>query len=166
MDTIEKVIGLEKLEEATLAGWEVVARFETDEAVPTSRMHVYEGQPNYYGPGKEVLYESAVGRVAKFHVRFDSASTLARLNDELLALKNALCSAKRNLEVSDKKTESLKKEGERLELELQRGVEDAKRLREKVRQTEDSKSRLEADLGKIRETIGRKAFQEILDGSI
>jgi hypothetical protein len=164
VDTIEKVIGLEELEQATVAGWEVVARFDTDEPVSTTRQHIPEPQPgnNYYAPPPTTLCESAVGRVAKFHVRLDSASTLARLNGELSALKTELRTAKSELETSAKETKRLKEEHGRLESQHRNAAEDAKRFREEAGRTRDEKAKLEADLGKIREAIGRKAFEEIL----
>jgi len=173
---IEKVIGPDGLLNATSSGWTVIERFEHD--APIQLFEMQPGSPHpYHGGDSRMAYDppsihreppygstvkTAVGRVSAFRVRLSSACLVAELQADLEKFKEKVSLA---AEAQRKVEEALKKKDAE-HLKALETIEQLKaengRVRTDRQQIEQCKRNLERDLGKIREQMGRKQFEEII----
>lgn len=154
---VEMAIAPEDLTEHTTAGWEVVERFEFDEPITFQDSYIPQGQ-NY----PQQVQRTQVGRSVGFRVRRAVDSPIAVLTAEIGALQAQRRTDEREKEKAAEAlvAEQVKHQSTRTDLKLAHDFN--ARLAKERGQIEQIKHQLEADIGKIREHIGRKAFDEIL----
>jgi hypothetical protein len=140
---------------------EVVERFEMDEAIMLMEQIPAPPQ-NGYAPPPTTLNKTAIGRVSYLRLRKNGESILAETHSKLSLLAHEHSQEKRKNEELQKELDKIKKQVQQLEseqkLQSQRFTEECTRRQ----QIEQIKRQLEADLGKVREHIGRKTFEEVL----
>lgn len=168
---VEMVIGAHDLESHTRDGWVVVERFEED-TLQFGRESVMPETPpqppgTYYNQPVPISLERTYKlRSSYFRIRFPGPSALANARAKIGQLEASVANFER---AGSAATEQRRK----LELELTHTKEDAERklkpLTEAAAATEAARDAAEAercklaeDLGKIREAIGTKAYEEIL----
>lgn len=157
---IEQVVGPNDLYNQTSVGWEVVERFDHDEAFEIREPVPPDQQQNYgYQP---TFTRTQLGRVSSFRIRRAVDSPIAALSEQVQSLH---LQSRAEADGKKKAEESLGVEvtkHQRTRAELKAAQEYTERMRGEREQIESIKRQLERDLGKVREHIGRKLFDEIL----
>ncbi len=157
---IEKVVGPESLYNETAVGWEVVERFDHDDAfqiqepVPPDQRQNYSYQPTYT--------RTQLGRVSSFRLRRAVDSPIASLTEEVMRLTQGQRAADEEKRKAEEALTAEQEKHRRTKAELTRAQEYTERMRADHDKVEAIKRQLERDLGKVREHICRKLFDEIL----
>jgi len=148
---VERVVRAENLYAETSVGWEVVERFDHDEII-TFQETVPQQSGTY---GTNSYAQQKIGRVSSFRVRRAVNSPIEALHQQVCQLQTDVW---REVERAKKAEKQLADTKALLNEERQQ----TERLRKERKQIEEIKRQLETDLGKVREYLGRKAFEEIL----
>lgn len=159
---VEDVVGMDRLREMTAAGWRVVERVEYDEPIDLMDTHVPPTPPNGYAPSPIQIQRTAIGRTVAFRVRRLGDDMVAQLSEQAATLSQSLRKAGEDKRFADEAWGRERVEHESTKGRLRVESETSGRLREEVSLVTGLRRKLETDLGKIREAIGRKAYEEIL----
>jgi len=170
--SVEKVVSGFELERVTSEGWTVVERFDQDEPMTLSREELppprdTSGYNGYYpllnqNNGSVTLNTVGLARKSFFRVRRDRSDIIVELQDELATARKEATDALKAVEEQRKNLSkwqsdlSAEKEATKRQHEIVDG------LRTQMSEANAAKAKLERDIGKLREHIGRKAFEEIL----
>ena len=168
---VEKVVREVDLELQTSQGWSVVERFDQDEptdfceeVLPT----IPPGQNGYYPTsfnhqnGSVTLRRAAIARRSFFRIRQDRTAIVAELHDELTQARSACEQAKTTIETQLKALDKAAGDLRIQQDDNKRLTEGRDGLRKQLADAHTLNAKLERDIGKLREHIGRKAFDEIL----
>jgi hypothetical protein len=154
---IEQVVRIDDLHNKTSVGWEVVEKIEFDEPISYQDHHVQPGN-SYPIP----FTRTQIGRSVGFRVRLTVNSPVATLTERARALESEKYAAEQAKGSAEEVLDVERAKHQKTQAELKLAHEYSERSRKDRDQIEAIKRQLEADLGKIREHIGRKAFEEIL----
>ncbi len=168
---VEKVVREAELELLTSQGWSVIERFDQDEpmdfleeALPT----IPPGQTGYYPTsfnhqnGSVTLRRAAIARRSFFRIRQDRTAIVAEIQDELTQARSACEQAKTTIETHLKALDKAAGDLRIQQDDNKRLTEGRDGLRKHLADAQTLNAKLERDIGKLREHIGRKAFDEIL----
>ena len=173
--SVEKVVTALELERVTREGWMVVERFDQDEPVPLTREELppprdtssaYSGGGYYptlnHNNGSVTLNRTGLARQSFFRVRRDRSAIIVELQDDLKTSRKEASEALKSVEEQRKNVSKWQGElsAEKEVTKRQREVVDG--LRSQINEANAAKAKLEGDIGKLREHIGRKTFEEIL----
>lgn len=167
---VEQVVDMESLMTVTAEGWSVVERVEFDAPIPFNdsappseavcQQHCKNG--SYGSPSPVFLGRSAIGRIVAFRVRKSGSTVIAQLNEQVAALSQQL---RESADGKRKAEEALGFEQvnhQNTKIDLRSSRESTDRVRGELADVMKLRRRLEEDLGKVREAIGRRAFEEIV----
>jgi hypothetical protein len=165
---VEKVVSMSDLARATSEGWQVVERIEYDAAIDFQDSYMPPAQPGF--PSYPQSYtRGAIGRVVAFRVRRSGNDLVAKLTAQVGELMSKVQEAEAE---AGKELSELADEKRRHELTKQHrdiATAESEKMRQRIEDVIDSNiklasrfSRVESDLAKVRDHIGRKAFEEIL----
>lgn len=167
---VEKVVREVDLEGMTSQGWSVIERFDQDEptdfceeVLPT----IPPGQNGYYPTlnhqnGSVTLRRAAMARRSFFRIRQDRTAIVAELQDQLTQARSVGEESKKTIETHlmalDKAAGDLRIQKD----DNKRLTDGTDRVRKQLADAQALNAKLERDIGKLREHIGRKMFDEIL----
>lgn len=154
---IEQVVGIDQLQSQTAMGWEVVERVEFDAPISYREQQVPPG-----GSYALSYTRTQIGRTVGFRIRLAADSPVATLAERVRALESANLLAARAKVEAEQALVVERARHQRTQADLKLAQECAETARADRERIVAVKRRLERDLGKIREHIGRKAFEEIL----
>jgi hypothetical protein len=167
---VEKVVREMDLELLTSQGWSVIERFDQDEpmdfseeALPT----IPPGQNGYcpqlnYQNGSVTLRRAAIARRSFFRIRQDRTAIVAELQAELTQARSTCAESKKTIETHLKAIDKAAGDLRIQQDDNKRLTDDRERVRTQLRDAQTLNTKLERDIGKLREHIGRKMFDEIL----
>ena len=142
----------------TSVGWEVVERFEFDEPISFQEKMYSDGSAYSSGQRERVQ----IGRSVGFRVRRAVNSPISRLTKEVDNLRAEFAVETVNLEKASKALEAERREHQQTKNDLKWACTQNDQARKEREKIEAIKRQLEADLGRVREYLGRKVFEEIL----
>jgi hypothetical protein len=157
---VEQVVDPHVLHQMTMEGWEVVERFEEDQ--PISVQETIQPRPDQGHYGTQNYTTQKLGRVALFRIRRRADSPVASLLADVTRLQHAERAAADTIKKLGEELEREKKAHQGTRQSLSYEQEAHGRQRKAREDVEAIKRQLEGDLGKVREHIGRKMFDEIL----
>lgn len=157
---VECVVDLDQVADLTMQGWEVVERVEFDEPINFIDQALNPTQNQY--PATIEVRRCALGKKVAFRVRKSGSEVLAQSAARIVQLTNELAQANTVAKqaAAELEAEKLNRRRDVAMLDDQRRA--TERVRGDLQTSTQLRQKLEADLGKIREHIGRKAFEEIL----
>ena len=162
---IEQVIEPSQLWTWTSQGWSVVERLEFDAPIAfldpvTPPTPAATNGYGYQTPPPITRYQ--VGRTIAFRVRQDANNLVADLTARVAELDRKLTEIKIQKNGDATALEAEKAEHAKTKARLEEQQKDNDRVRAAFQEANRSKRQMEVDLSKVREHIGRKAFDEIL----
>jgi septal ring factor EnvC (AmiA/AmiB activator) len=162
MGSLEKVIDATQLEQLSRSGWSVVERFDEDEVVQLTETALPPNTQNYYHGSEIILRKDAVARRSFFRMARDRSDVVAELDAQLAKLRSDLASAETNRKQQDARIEQLTTNVSRLQGDANVAGQRADEVSRQLREANAVKTKLERDIGKLREHIGRQSFDQIL----
>ena len=128
---------------------------------PSSPYSSYPHTMNQHN-GSVTLNRGAIARQSFFRIRRDRSDILATLQAELATARQERADALKQVREQSKNLDKLGQDLSTEKETSQRSREEIERLRKQMGEMSTLKAKLERDIGKLREHIGRKAFDEIL----
>lgn len=161
---IEDVVGMHELFDRTRNGWVVVERLEHDGQVsfqdnipPPAQSGNY---PPPYPPQQFTRYQ--IGRLVSFRIRRAEGDIIAMLTQALDGANRQLADMSEQLKRDAQVLTAEKADHEQTKERLKARVHEEGTVRHENTVLSIANRKLEADLGKIREHIGKKLFEEII----
>jgi hypothetical protein len=156
--TIHKVIHHAQLEQHTSDGWKIVESFDQNVAmqVTTPEYDPPYTQNGCASGGHYISAQSvALGLVRMFLISRESDSPIPALQSTIVELNS-------ELKQKDAHAQSCEKTIAQYQKDLSLEKDDMGRLKKSFEQVQDSKRKLEGDIGKLRIEIGDSRMREIL----
>jgi hypothetical protein len=159
-----QVVGADLVNQLTLSGWTLVFSYQEESIVQTTDMVLRPTPPNpgYYGSDTIMTTRNEKILTTRFVMRRDEASALVHSEARANAESSRAAGLARTLAETEKKLVEVEKTFAAEKSHHQSCQSMVTDVRNDLGRSEESRRKLESNIGKIREAIGSKQMEEIL----